>query len=193
MLSALIVGYEFQRLFNSIESESIIATTGKLRAIPPISSPSSGRETIESQVLQCHSDGSWREGWVGGIGFVFMKQGQLMAYRSARRTICSPLQAEAVALLEAIRYAIFKGWNQCLFCTDSQLLASETMALKPPLEVDWRAFREINEIWASLKRNSGYICLYVPRCQNDLADKLAKQGRIQGWDTHGYTFPIFNH
>ena len=48
--------------------------------------------------LVCMVDGSWLKEWDGGIGFVITQGKQLIAYRSAKAQVCSPLQAEATAL-----------------------------------------------------------------------------------------------
>jgi hypothetical protein len=42
-----------------------------------------------------------------------------------------------------------------------------------------------------MQENKHYVCIHVQRCQNDLADDLAKKGRVNGWDHLGYTFPSF--
>lgn len=139
----------------------------------------------------CNTDGSWKEGCLGGIGYAFTNREALMVYRSASQRVHSPLHAEARALLLAIQHAISSNWGPCTFCSDSQELVLACTTIHPPTEVDWRAHREVHDIWILLNQCPDYLCVFVPRIQNGLADYLAKQGRKGGWDQQGYTFPIF--
>lgn len=63
--------------------------------------------------------------------------------------------------------------------------------MEPPADVDWRAFAEIFEAWKLLRLNQGFSCVAIPRNQNDMADHLAKTGRIQGEEYTGFTYPIY--
>ncbi|XP_078154682.1 uncharacterized protein LOC144550407 [Carex rostrata] len=139
----------------------------------------------------CMVDGSWLKEWEGGIGFVITHGTQLIAYRSAKAQVCSPLQAEATALKRAIEFVQGLGVSSCLFHTDSSLLAKAVSDFQPPVEVDWRAMEEIFFCWKALRENTYFICKHVSRCHNELADFLAKKGRIEGWDYIGHTYPVF--
>lgn len=130
--------------------------------------------------IQCHVDGSWVFGWLGGAGFVFQNTGTLLAYCSERVTACCALQTEACALLNAMEYAIRNGFSCCNFLSDCQVLVNACTAQQPPIEVDWKAHKEIYVIWKMIKCNPGFRCCHIGREQNELADFLAKQGRLMG-------------
>lgn len=110
-----------------IRIETMIAVSGRggRRGNDTISTGNAPVEDIDPLTgLVCWVDGSWKEEWFGGLGFVLLKGNRLMAYRSASIKACSPLQAEALALQQACRYAIAVGEEQCLFLSDCQLLVS---------------------------------------------------------------------
>lgn len=65
------------------------------------------------------------------------------------------------------------------------------MEFNPPTDVDWRAHKEIFDIWKKVKCNKGFNCVHITREQNTLADELAKRGRIIGEDYMGFSFPMF--
>lgn len=110
-------------------------------------------------------------GWVleggldGRIDYVFFENGVLLVYRSARQLTCNPFQSEA------------KVNCGCVFHTDSQELQRAVASLQPPVNIDWKGHGEAFEIWKILKLNSGYKCVHVNRCQNDLVHHLARLGR----------------
>ena len=115
----------------------------------------------------------------------------LVCYRAAPSRVCCPLQAEAVALREAILFVKGKGLQSCTFLTDSQTLAQVCSSPQPPLDADWRAYKEINDIWCLLQDND-YICSYISRSQLVMADYLAKGGRTLEEGFTRYTYPSFN-
>lgn len=47
------------------------------------------------------------------------------------------------------------------------------------IQADWRAFKEVCEIWRSFKENSGFVCQHISRGQNDMAN-LTREKRQQG-------------
>lgn len=57
----------------------------------------------------------------------------------------------------------------------NQSLANYCSAMQPPLEANWRAYREINDTWGLLKENA-FECRYISRSQNGMADYLVKLG-----------------
>lgn len=65
------------------------------------------------------------------------------------------------------------------------------MAQRPPTDVDWKAHKEIYEVWKKMKSNLGFNCCHVARTQNGLADILAKRGAKSGESYMGFTYPIF--
>ena len=110
----------------------------------------------------------------------------LVAYMASPTKTCCPIHAEAAALSKAIQTVKSMGIARCTFFSDNQTLVQTCMALQPPVEADWRAYREMYEIWLMLKEND-YNCLHVNRSQNSVADHLAKAGsemlRVK-WDLH---------
>lgn len=55
-----------------------------------------------SEGLVCFTDGSFDQKWQGGVGYVIFRNGELVKYRSVKIVACSPLQAEAIAMKEAL-------------------------------------------------------------------------------------------
>lgn len=70
-----------------------------------------------------HFDGSWKEQWKDGIGFILTKGSILVAYHSAGTEASSPIQAEAEVFRTAIDYVIRHNLSPCKFLTDSQIIA----------------------------------------------------------------------
>lgn len=71
----------------------------------------------------------------------------MLAYKSERVLACCSLQAEAIALQQGVDYAISIGMSECSFITDNFTLAEACSILNPLMEVDWRAHKEILDIW----------------------------------------------
>lgn len=125
------------------------------------------------------------------MGYIIMKGTELLGYFSSKVQVCSSLQAEASALKVAIDAVQKMEIQSCLFKTDSEILAKACLNQMPPTDVDWRAFSEVFYCWKVFKARPDYSCMHVERSQNDLADYLAKRGRIEGWSYTGFTFPLF--
>lgn len=85
-------------------------------------------------------------------------------------------------MLLAIRFVNAEGLYTCRFLTDCKALADACTSLQPPMEVDWRAQKEIQVS----------LCCHVGRNHNEVADDLAKRGRLTGESYTGYTYPIFS-
>ena len=56
------------------------------------------------------------------------------------------------------------------------------------IEEDWKAFKKNYQSREATRKNQRYFCLYVwwSRGQNELADYLARKGRLQNWDCTGF-------
>lgn len=181
---------EFKQYFGRISWESqLIAKKG--------GSPLTGRDA--GQVLNtdtfefcCHVDGSWSQGWEGGIGVVLEKKGELIFYKSVKARACCPVQSEAMALKMALELVIQRGITSCCFLSDSKGLVELVSESSPPLNADWRAFPQVFSVWTSLQASASLSCQHIPRSENALSDGLAKLGRVQGWDLIGFTFPVFS-
>ncbi|XP_078175199.1 uncharacterized protein LOC144568705 [Carex rostrata] len=180
----------FQQILNLISREARIVAVAHLKKGARVEEE--GAQVSSSlKVYRCMVDGSWKPPWRGGIGFVVEEDGVLKGYRAAPCTVCCPLQAEVVALKEAILFVKGLGLQSCSFFTDNQILAQTSMAQQPPLDADWRAYKEIQEIWGLLKEND-FECLHIGRSHNGLADYLAKGGSTLDEGYTGYSYPAFN-
>lgn len=100
--------------------------------------------------------GSWKYGFMYNIGN------------------CTPLQAEACALLKGVQLAINMGLNRVIFEIDSSEIAGYMKSARPPtiaahniLEACRRELRSI-EVWQITQ---------IAREQNQVADTLAKLSR----------------
>ena len=115
----------------------------------------------------------------------------MLEYRSADVRACCPTQAEAIALVQAMEKVASMNINSCMFYTDCQMLATSCTSLRPPMEADWRAFKEFYKAWELFKIYKDFNCTFIQRENNMIADSLAKLGRGNGWDYSGFTFPLF--
>lgn len=70
------------------------------------------------------------------------------------------------------------------------MIAKVATQLQPPQDEDWRAAKELLEIWRMFKQNAQFTCQQIPRSQNGLADRLANKGRLNEGQYTGFTFPI---
>jgi ribonuclease HI len=91
---------------------------------------------------------------------------------------CCPLQSEARALQESVRFAINAGITCCTFSTDCQVLVDACMDLQPPLQIDWRVNKEAFELWRAFEENKGFQCVYINRNHNEVEDQLAEMQRM---------------
>ena len=64
-----------------------------------------------------------------GLGFVVEEGTVLKGYRAAPCKSCCPLQAEAMALKEAVLFVISLGIQSCVFFTDNQSLENSCSSL----------------------------------------------------------------
>ncbi|XP_078179544.1 uncharacterized protein LOC144573643 [Carex rostrata] len=150
-----------------------------------------GTGGVPQNTLCCFTDASWVNNWETGLGFVLQTGDSLVAYGVNHCTSASSLQAEAKALLEAIRFVVGNGYEECSFCTDCSTLAEVVSQTNPPVEADWRAAKEILTIWEMLRAHTNYKCVYISRCHNELADYLAGIGRRERLTYLGFTYPMF--
>lgn len=179
----------FKRYLYSARAEASMAITGNARQGMTSDASLDSQEPGPQQGHTCQVDGSWTHNWNAGTGFLLTWGDALVAYRSASVRACCAIQAEAQALKEAIRYVQEQNIDTCMFYTDCQSLVKWCTALQPPLEADWRAYREAYEIWALLTETR-YGCRYRSRSMQAEADILAKQGSRTGESYMGYTYPI---
>lgn len=71
-------------------------------------------QTISPDLVIRHTDAAWREDVkAAGLGWVFWDQSSRVIDKGARidRFVLSPAQPEALAIREALKQAIEKGWK----------------------------------------------------------------------------------
>lgn len=85
---------------------------------------------------------------------------------------------------------IFMNFFECTFLTDCLTLADICAAHSAPVDVDWRAYQEVFQVWKRMKMNRDFSCAHMKREHNALADFLAKSGSATGKSLIGFTFPI---
>lgn len=168
-----------------IQSETGLAATATR------SKEGMGEVCNTEEAIRCYVDGSWSDSWQAGAGFVFQKEGALIAYGMFQAVAYSPFQIEAMGLLRALRYAIQEGIQNCVFFSDCSRLVDLVMQQTPPIQTDWTAAQEVLEIWQIMKGDPSLQCVHVSRSHNELADQLARIAREKRIDILGYTFPIF--
>lgn len=103
----------------------------------------------------CYVDGSWAGGWRGEMGYVIIKGGFLLKYGASPNKACSLLQAEAGALMEAVEQVTSLGLHSCTFFSDSMTLVQAVSQYQPPIDVDWKAYKEVHQLWTSAKSLKG--------------------------------------
>lgn len=170
----------FSLYYSKIAAENMLISCEAVKATPEQQSVNTRQPATIYE-----TDRSWTHHWQAGLGFVFFNEQGLIAYRAASVAACCPLQAEACALQQAIKFALQQGFSDC------EGLANLCMRLQPPTDGDWRAFSEMFEVWKMVKCSPGFSCEYMPRRQNGMADHLAKTGRLLGEEYTGYTYPTF--
>ena len=181
---------QFVKYLNLANWESRTGAACRFCALPSRAQPVASMSEIGND-YNCFLDGSWMAGWQGGVGVVLWYKEELMVYKSKAAKGCCALQMEAVALKEAITLVLGLGITVCSFYSDCLELVNICSSNAPSINSDWTAFDEILEIWSRLQENKSFICLHVQRSHNELADNLAKNGRLNGWDYSGYTLPCF--
>lgn len=147
--------------------------------------------TVSGAANSCYTNASWVHSWAAGLGFVLLTGDRLLAYGVQQSSAACPLQAEAKGLLESVKYVMGTGLAQCTFYTDNATLASAVSLLQLPTEVDWRASREILDLWRLFKCNIGFDCKHISRSHNEMADYLAGIARREGMNYVGFTYPLF--
>lgn len=187
--SGKVVGVqEFQSYLSSISWESkLLERKGGLSKRREV-------ETVEFDLngfeYCCHVDGSWSQGWEAGFGIYLTRKNELVLYKLAKVRACSPFHSEAMALKMAVDVVVQRGITSCIFMSDCKTLVDLVSDFSPPLNADWRAFSLVQSVWNFLRGSESLAAKFISRCHNDLADRLAKMGRVQGWDLTGYTLPM---
>lgn len=107
----------FFKYLNLIAKESRTGAASKYCSLTE-RVPSSVTLAEVSNDYACFSDGSWAEGWCGGIGIVVWFKKELIIYKSKAVRGCCPLQVKALALKESMQIVIGLGIKECSFYSD---------------------------------------------------------------------------
>ncbi|CAN7121846.1 unnamed protein product, partial [Brassica rapa subsp. narinosa] len=137
--------------------------------------PRVGRDTII-----CYSDAAWKHSSpVAGCGWSFQSpQGRILLNGSCTHLhVKSPLQAEALALREAILNAKSLGYSKICFKSDCQGLLAAINSKVPPAEL-FGIIRDIESLSFSF---SACSFVFVSRTANSLTDSLAKSALCNGF------------
>lgn len=181
---------KFLHYFHAISYEAQLAAAVRASATP-YAAASSAHTEIADMEFEILVDGSWERAWLGGVAYVVYQGASMLSYYSGVARACSAVQAEAQALQEAVNFAVSSGITNCVFYSDCLSLVKWCTDLGPPAHADWSAFEICLTLWRVFKENEGFILTHVPRSQIEMADQLAKLGRIKGWKYSGCTFPMF--
>ncbi|KAG7578510.1 Ribonuclease H domain [Arabidopsis thaliana x Arabidopsis arenosa] len=144
---------------------------------PPIliSSPAPSRKNVsplDFSGIACRSDGAWRKDLqAAGLGWTFSGPPGIPPHHSALcENVSSPLMAESLACRAAIMDAIDSGATHLLLESDCLQLVGAINAQSIILEIHGI----ISDIFLCVKSLSSFICRYIPRSANVVADTLAK-------------------
>ncbi|KAL9299039.1 putative ribonuclease H domain, reverse transcriptase zinc-binding domain-containing protein [Arabidopsis thaliana] len=118
-------------------------------------------------------DGSWRNDLkAAGLGWTFTNLAGLTSHHSALcENVSSPFMAESLACGAVVLEAVKAGADSFLLESDYQQLVVAINALLVLLEVHGI----ISYIFLSIGRFSHFLCRFIPRSTNLVADSLAKQ------------------
>ncbi|KAJ4809828.1 Ribonuclease H-like superfamily protein [Rhynchospora pubera] len=142
--------------------------------------------------FSCWVDASWVRAGVGGCGkayVLYSEEGDLGQYQMLVGEASSPYHAELLSLKEAVRSVHKMGISSCVFYTDCLLLHDIISGSRSPEAADWWAYDETLELVLEWNRHKQFVCFYVNRDQNQLADELAKFARVRDISTVDFTFP----
>ncbi|XP_060194967.1 uncharacterized protein LOC132624163 [Lycium barbarum] len=130
--------------------------------------------------IKCNTDGAARGNpGRGSWGFCLRNEnGDLIAAKAKELTnpASTNTQAEAMAILQAIKYVEEKQFQQILIETDSLLLMNCILKI---WEVPWQIIEVVEEIWKRMQ-NRTFKITHIMREGNQLADHLANLALDEG-------------
>ncbi|KAJ4789937.1 Ribonuclease H-like superfamily protein [Rhynchospora pubera] len=141
----------------------------------------------------CYIDGSWVHDRDNGAawGYVlFMDDVTLVQYQMAAERATSSFHAELLALRSAVQAVQSGGYMPCIFCTDCENLYRVISGALDAAAMDWRVYHDILQLVQSFSEGQGLYCKLVSRDDNQLADSIARNARLKGIASLGYTYPI---
>lgn len=160
LLLAIVRAKEWQEAQRSLPQPRSISIPAPTRQPDPI-------------LTTCFTDASWRLDGKTGLGWVFLNpQGTVVLRGSAIMSqIPSPLMAEALATLSAVRIAIESDLSTISFASDSLILVKALNSELPHKEL-----HGIHHDILHLSSSFNYVAFnFVSRDKNRMADSLAKE------------------
>ncbi|KAF3519937.1 hypothetical protein DY000_02059984 [Brassica cretica] len=135
---------------------------------------------VGHDTILCYSDAAWKHGSpTAGCGWSFQSpQGHILLNGSCTHLhVKSPLQAEALAVREAILNAKSLGYSKICLKSDCQGLLAAINSKFPPAEI----FGIIRDIESLSILFTACSFVFVSRSANSLADSLAKSALSNGF------------
>lgn len=126
-----------------------------------------------STAIHVFSDGAWDKNTCrGGMGWIVKTSSgaTLLSGSSHRRVVASAMVAEALAMKEAIGYAVYAGFKDLLCFTDCKSL-SDYLTGNSSVTTVQGILHDIGVLTRSLDSISFF---FIPRVKNEDADSLAK-------------------
>ncbi|XP_062028853.1 uncharacterized protein LOC133744833 [Rosa rugosa] len=140
--------------------------------------------------VKVNTDGSYHDQLQAGCGGVFRgSEASFLGAFTKKVVVPCALDAELIAVIEAIRLACLKGWLNLWVEVDSLILLS---FINDPLKVPWRLRTQWkNCLHMSRQLNIHFSHIY--REGNSVADKLATFGALHGDSVWWDVMPQFLH
>ncbi|KAG7600499.1 Reverse transcriptase zinc-binding domain [Arabidopsis suecica] len=175
-----------QKIFNQVQIQPeeimLLATirakewqSAQLKSASP--SPSLVRSRLPSlapppQVVLCNTDASWKVDGSAGFRWVFSQDGvRLHQGSTAELHLRSPLMAEAMAILHALRHAMALGLRKIHIASDSSQVIKALKSENLSKELHGIQYDILN-----LSLNFDVLAFnFISRNSNQAADKLAKE------------------
>lgn len=128
--------------------------------------------TSDRLFVVCTTDGAWRKDLkAAGLGWTTSLPSGISSQHSAVcENVSSPLMAESLACRAAIMDAVSSGATHLLLESDCSQLVGAINSRSAILEIHGI----ISDIFLSINSFSNFICRFIPRSANVIADGLAK-------------------
>lgn len=161
------------------------------RLLTPIVQQERGIGVQQGQPFVCFVDGSWEQDSQAGIGVCLLHNGVIMHWISKATQAINPAQAEAKAVLEGYKLLLQKANGVGTVFSDSMETVL-SLAGSLPIIQDWRSYEDIWQAWSIQTNELNQLqTVHISREDQNLvvAHRLAKQGRMYGWDSWGASEP----
>ncbi|KAK9942940.1 hypothetical protein M0R45_008581 [Rubus argutus] len=175
--------------FSSRSSPPSFALLGlsPLRSSAPKFIPVSWTAPLTSWI-KVNTDGSFRSPNIGGFGGIFRDtESNFLGAFASKVDVPSAIDAEVLAVIEAIRVALVKRWTHVWLETDSTLVIKY---FNSPSLIPWR----LRTVWLNCIHLARRITLHIThiyREGNTVADKLATYGAANEGSIWWMVLPSF--